>query len=124
MITFGGQYYNYFPNNGAPFPINTNSLGGGLVAAIVAPYMADVDNSVGNGTVWFRTSSNAALLSKAKSDIPVALSVLDYTPQLLLIATWDRVGYFRQHTDKVLQCILIQIFSLQISTSLEAHSNI
>ena len=98
MITFGGQYINYFPTNGAPFPIATVS---GIVATIVAPYMADVDNSVGVGRVWYRTSSDATLLSKAKSDIPAALSGDNFTPQLLLIATWDQVGYYKQHIDKV-----------------------
>ena len=112
IITLGGCFYYYMPNAGAPFPINTNSLTISAYctyldgtctcgATIVAPFFADVDNSVGNGKVWYRLTSNATLLSQAKSDIPVALSGPNFNPQQLLIATWDHVGYYQQHTDKV-----------------------
>ena len=67
----------------------------------MAPFYADVDNSVGDGRVWYRLTSNATLLSQAKADIPVALSGPNFNPQQLLIATWDHVGYFQKHTDKV-----------------------
>ena len=88
------------PNVGAPFPINSNSLPG-AIGTIVAPFMADVDNSIGDGRVWYRMTSDAALLLRAKSDIPVALSGENFNPKSLLIATWDKVGYYQQHIDKV-----------------------
>ena len=63
--------------------------------------MADVDNVLGNGNVWYRLTSDSTLLSRAKSDIPVALSGQNFNPQYLFIATWDQVGYYKQHIDKV-----------------------
>ena len=112
IITLGGCFYYCVPDDGAPFPLNTKSytnsdyctcLDGTCTcgATIVAPFFADVDNSVGNGRVWYRLTSDAALLSRAMSDIPVALSGPNFNPRQLLIATWDHVGYHERHTDKV-----------------------
>ena len=77
-----------------PFP-----LSGDL--ELIAPYWADVDTT-GTGVVWYRQTGDSALLNRARDDIRAAFTALDFfTPSYLFIATWDHVGYFDSHTDKV-----------------------
>ena len=57
--------------------------------------------------MWYRVTSDAELLHRAKNDVlqnPILFPDVDlrnFFPTLLLIATWDHVGYFDQQTDKV-----------------------
>ena len=76
-----------------PFP-----LSGDL--ELIAPYWADVDTT-GTGVVWYRQTGDSVLLNRARDDIRAAFTALDFTPSYLFIATWDHVGYFSSHTDKV-----------------------
>ena len=83
---FGNTYSNFFLNNNGnisfnngvssftPNPLNTTST-----APMIAPYWADVDTrGTGNGNVTLLTN----------------------TPDQVIV-TWDRVGYYSQHTDKL-----------------------
>lgn len=65
----------------------------------MAPYQADVDTT-GTGRVWYRITTDDALLAKATNDIR-SLTRASVSPQWLLIATWDHVGYYLRQTDKV-----------------------
>ena len=82
-----------------PFPAS------GTHRVLIAPYWADADTrGTGAGTVWYRQTGNAALLNRARDDIRAAFTALDFfTPSHLFIATWDHVGYYSQHTDKVFE---------------------
>ena len=68
---------------------------------IIAPYWSDVDTR-GTGNVYYRQTTDPSLLARASSEIraayPVSQSLIITT---LFIATWDGVGYYNQHTDKV-----------------------
>lgn len=88
-VTFGGAYAGYSP---MPFPIAGNPM--------IAPFFADIDTN-GAGTVWYRTTTDASLLAKAASDIPPILSGPNFNPTWLFIVTWDHVGYYNSHTEKV-----------------------
>ena len=71
----------------------------GMTIPLIAPYYADVDTrprSTGNGSnsVWYRTTTDPALLK-------MAMGLAGFSPTFLLIITWDEVGYYDQHTDKV-----------------------
>ena len=82
-----------------PFPIPDLPL--------IAPYWADVDTRPPDGgQVWYRISTNNSLTTDfTVSSQPILSS---FTPEYLVIVTWDRVGYFNQQTNKtnVFQCIL------------------
>ena len=68
---------------------------------LIAPYWADVDTR-GTGTVWYRETTDLLLLDRAASDVQAAfISQGSFAPTFLIIATWDRVGYFNQRTDLV-----------------------
>lgn len=68
---------------------------------LIAPYWADVDTT-GTGTVWYRQTSDAVLLSRARREIrAVFVTHMNFEPTMLFIATWDHVGYYNSRTDLV-----------------------
>ena len=68
---------------------------------IIAPYWADVDIRR-TGNIYYRQTTNPSLLARATSEIRAALPASqNVTITNLLIATWDKVGYYYRNTDKV-----------------------
>ena len=88
-ITFNAAYSGYSPT---AFPISGNPM--------IAPFFSDIDTN-GAGSVWYRTTTDASLLAKAVGDVPSILTGPNFTPVWLFIATWDHVGYYSSHSDKV-----------------------
>ena len=79
---------------------------------IIAPFWADVDIT-GTGDIYYRQTTDSGLLARANSEIQKAFPAAeDVSIQNLLIATWDRVGYYPQQTDKVriIDAIALQKF--------------
>jgi len=69
---------------------------------IIAPYWADVDIR-GTGNIYYRQTTDSSLLARAASEIRAAYPTsLNNTVSNLLIATWDRVGYYNNGIDKVI----------------------
>ena len=69
---------------------------------IIAPYWADVDTR-GTGNIYYRQTTDPNLLARATSEIGAAFPTsLNNTISNLLIATWDRVGYYNNGIDKVI----------------------
>jgi len=91
VISFGSRYNVHTPRS---FP-----LSGGI--QLIAPYWADVDTR-GTGTIYYRQTTDPDLLARATSEIRAAFpESRNFTIQNLLIATWYRVGYYYQSSDKV-----------------------
>ena len=91
IISFGSRYNVRTPRS---FP-----LSGGI--QLIAPYWADVDTR-GTGTIYYRQTTDPDLLARATSEIRAAFpESRNFTIQNLLIATWYRVGYYYQSSDKV-----------------------
>jgi len=87
VISFGGRYSVRGPLS---FPLS-----------VIAPYWADVDTR-GTGDIYYRQTTDPSLLARATSEIRTAFSnSQNLTIQNLLIATWYKVGYFSQNSDKV-----------------------
>ena len=67
----------------------------------IAPYWSDVDLT-GTGNVFYRQTKDPALLARATNEIrnvfPLSQNVIVTN---LLIVTWDAVGYYFNHADKV-----------------------
>ena len=64
-------------------------------------YWADADTQPGDGGyVWYRVTTYPAILQQALNDIQLAYSAVSYI-DYILIATWDHIGYYPEHTDKV-----------------------
>ena len=70
---------------------------------LIAPYWADVDTTpAGGGLVWYRVSTSQADRDRARNDIrAVFQEAARFTPTVVFIATWDHVGYYIDHIDKV-----------------------
>jgi len=95
VISFGSRY-----NVSTPLSLPLNGTD-----KIIAPYWADVDTR-GIGQVFYRQTTDPALLARATSEIREAFSNSEnITITDLLIATWDNVGYYNQKSDKVM-CII------------------
>ena len=67
---------------------------------IIAPFWADVDTRVGDGSVYYRATNSKALLQRVEFEV-VAIWRSFFKPTRLLIVTWDHVGYYDQKQDKV-----------------------
>ena len=98
MISFTTSVSTYTPE---AFPLEGSRQ-------LIAPYWADVDTrSSASGNVWYRETSDSELIARARSDImrdPLLFPEVDFStflPTSIFIATWDRVGYFNQKSDKV-----------------------
>ena len=84
------SYNNYVPG---PIPLRGPRF--------IAPYWSDVDLR-GTGNVSYHQTKDPALLARATNEIknafPLSQNVIVTN---LLIVTWDAVGYYYRHTDKV-----------------------
>ena len=91
IISFTAPVSQFTPD---PFP-----LSGDLT--LIAPFWADVD-ARGTGTIWHREANDPQLLARARDEIQAAfVDQSSFVPTQLFIATWDDVGYFNNHTDRV-----------------------
>ena len=91
IISFTAPVSQFTPD---PFP-----LSGDLT--LIAPFWADVD-ARGTGTIWHKEANDPQLLARARDEIQAAfVDQNSFVPTQLFIATWDDVGYFNNHTDRV-----------------------
>ena len=87
ILSFQSLYLQYFPEM---FPST------GL--PLIAPFWNDIDTTT-FGSIFFRTTSNAALLQRAHDQLQELFpSSGNFTPTMLFIATWDRVAPFGRKT--------------------------
>ena len=96
VVSFDTRVSGFTPQ---PFPITGSAL--------LSPYWGDVDTR-GTGNVYYRGTTDSTVLNRASENIrsifpefntPLALT--PFTATYLYIATWDHVGYFSRHTDRV-----------------------
>ena len=75
---------------------------------VIAPYWADVDTR-GTGNVWYRLTTVPEIILRVRNEIAVAFPQLStsFIAQEVVVATWDRVGYYERQTDKVIIIMLI-----------------
>ena len=91
VISFGSRYN---VRTSLSFPLSGR-------IRLIAPYWADVDTR-GTGNIFYRQTTDLNLLARATSEIRAAFpESRNITIQNLLIATWYRVGYYYQSSDKV-----------------------
>ena len=89
-----------FEHTSVPFPLRGTYVDD---SQVIAPFWADVDTRT-RGTVSYRESTAQDDLTRAQRDIRTAFleQVDNFSPQSVFIATWDSVGYFDRHLDKVI----------------------
>ena len=105
MVSFDAPVPDYTPE---AFPISGSRV-------LLSPYWGDVDTRPSNGGfVYYRPSTDSVLLTKARNQVRTLFSAFSsFTPTFLFIATWDHVGYFREHTEKVNEkCFVLDLMGL------------
>lgn len=108
LLSFDAPLSQY---NLRPFPLMSQDVphGANFKVKVIAPFWGDVDNTnPGSGQIWYRqTTTNTTLLSRAKQDISKHfllyphVDLRDFNPLMLVIVTWDHVGYYQGPSDKV-----------------------
>ena len=79
VISFRFSFLDFNPRS---FPLSTNDV-------LIAPFWDNIDTFIG-GRVLFRLTDDENLLTQVGATINEAFMV-DFSPVLLLIVTWDRV---------------------------------
>lgn len=70
--------------------------------ATIGPFVADVDTTpFASGIVYYELSTAPSLLNQAKNQILQAYRDDYFSPTLLIIATYDHVGYYELGTNNV-----------------------
>ena len=99
MVSFENGVSAFFAT---PFPLNSTQ-------GLIAVYWTDVDTRPnGSGIVWYRETTNAALLRRFRDEIRRAFPTQRmFNPISLFIATWDHVGYFFMRFDRVMSSYIV-----------------
>ena len=72
---------------------------------LIGPFISDVDTKPpGSGKVYYELSNSTSLLARARGEIVQTYRDENFDPTLLIIATYDHVGYFLQKTDNFKVC--------------------
>ncbi len=98
VLSFANFFLDFTPS---PFPLTSQD------DILIAPFWAD--HNVGafmGGQIFFRFSSNSLLLDQVGSIISKGFTT-DFTPEVLFIATWDRVAAFAAQFSGLVSKILI-----------------
>ncbi|XP_077312589.1 uncharacterized protein LOC143933542 isoform X4 [Lithobates pipiens] len=104
---FGRYYYYLYVNNNGLISFSSpisQYIPQALPVAYGNPFLAifwaDVDNRV-TGDIYYRESTDPALLSRATSDVRSYFHAVNFTAQWVFVATWHRVAYFGSSTNRV-----------------------
>lgn len=91
-ISLGDEVVHFDPG---PFPVSDT---------LIAPFWADVDTREA-GMVWYRQSNAAADINFARNYIEMGFPAQPlFTPTIVLVATWEGVGYFLRRSNRVSEC--------------------
>jgi len=70
-----------------------------LQRPLIAPFWADCDTRR-NGSAWFGDHSDQLdQLQKAKQNANKYFCLKDFEPNILFVATWDQVPYFKRRSN-------------------------
>ena len=117
ILSFGTAISQYTPE---AFPLGDRKR-------FIAPYWADVDTRLPSinpiivpngrspeetGRIWYREEFQSELFERVARDVRRALvNHTNFYPTWLFIATWEAVGYFKQHIDRVSEGGISAMFS-------------
>ncbi|XP_041425685.1 mucin-4-like isoform X2 [Xenopus laevis] len=89
LLSFSAPIYEYTPRN----------LPAAIGNPFLAPFWADVYNI--QGDIYYRQSTDAALLSQTTTDIRRYFHIMNFSAQWVFVATWHKVGYYGSTSGKV-----------------------
>ena len=101
LLSFEAPVRDWTPRD---FPLKVESVRG-VGGAFIAPFWADVDTRGGIGTVFFRSTTDVTILEVIKKVVHGSKAgfqfAAHFNPIWALVATWEEVGYYDMHGDKV-----------------------
>jgi len=116
MLSFGTAISQYTPE---AFPLGDGQR-------LIAPYWADVDTRLPvidtiiipngrspeeTGRVWYREEFQSEMFERVAQDVRRAfVDQANFYPTWLFIATWEAVGYFNRHIDRVSEVAIVGRF--------------
>ena len=114
IISLNNSYNPFIPR---PLPISGDCF--------IAPYWADFDltGATTTGFVFYRQTEDPFLLARAANEIKAAFPMSpNSTVSNLLIVTWDGVGYYLGHTDKVGSYVMINKLYAYVRTYVATYN--
>ncbi|XP_040265353.1 alpha-tectorin-like [Bufo bufo] len=103
---FGKQYSSIYVNNNGllSFDVLLNNT---FIqrfpfadGTLLAPFWADVDNEI-SGNIYYRMSQDSSLITQNAIDLASYFPGISYTPKWVLVATWDKVAFYKSATKRV-----------------------
>lgn len=105
ILSFDAPSSVYSPQS---FPLASATALYSQTYKIIAPFWGDVDTTnIGAGRIWYRQTTEKEQLSRAKEDIAKHsvlypnVDIRSFNPTLMVVVTWDHVGYYHGHFEKV-----------------------
>lgn len=91
-----------------PFPLASQTALHSDTYNIIAPFWGDVDTTNNeSGRIWYRQTTDRRQLSQASRDVLQHfrlypdVDLRNFNPLVMVVVTWDHVGYFQRQSDKV-----------------------
>lgn len=66
---------------------------------VIAPFLADIDTSNGNGAIYYRLTESPSILNQVAAEVQKAFpDHSQFTPTHAVIATWENVAAYNEIT--------------------------
>uniref|UniRef100_A0A8C7RYN4 Nidogen 2 n=1 Tax=Oncorhynchus mykiss TaxID=8022 RepID=A0A8C7RYN4_ONCMY len=65
---------------------------------VIAPFLADIDTSQGNGAIYYRVTESPTLLNRVAQEVHRGFPGGHFTPTHAVIATWENVAAYEEVT--------------------------
>uniref|UniRef100_A0A8C8FQM3 Nidogen-2 n=1 Tax=Oncorhynchus tshawytscha TaxID=74940 RepID=A0A8C8FQM3_ONCTS len=65
---------------------------------VIAPFLADIDTSKGNGAIYYRVTESPTLLNRVAQEVHRGFPGGHFTPTHAVIATWENVAAYEEVT--------------------------
>ncbi|KAI5102053.1 nidogen-2 isoform X1 [Silurus meridionalis] len=65
---------------------------------VIAPFLADIDTSNGNGAIYYRLTESPSVLNRIASEVQRGFPESQFTPTHAIIATWENVAAYKEVT--------------------------
>lgn len=65
---------------------------------VIAPFLADIDTSNGNGAIYYRQTESPSILNRVAAEVQKGFPDTQFTPTHTIIATWENVAAYKEVT--------------------------
>ncbi|XP_049425856.1 nidogen-2 isoform X9 [Epinephelus fuscoguttatus] len=65
---------------------------------VVAPFLADIDTSGGQGQIYYRVTETPSVLNRVAQEVHRGFPDAKFTPTHVVVATWENVAAYKEQT--------------------------